>query len=301
MSAKSTVGAVIETIAATENHMRHEYSGDWDATLETVHPEGRYAIAQPGFSKVISGHAGVAAHYHSMEGVVVPHASRLVAQIATDWYMFFENFPTRVHVDSGEWRISHTATLAPTAPPLIKGEMLWERDPDAGDAAPDASVQSLLIHERFLDALRDGDGGALSAIIDRDAIWAERDYLSDSPEQPMLDLRGAAAAVDYCLAWRAGYAPERVSILNRIATSWYVFAEELWIVAPSEAGGPRRQLRKATIYPVTPAGTLKGAIGWGSDLCLAVEAAVDASFGAAFWEGQVVDHTPDPLLRGRAR
>jgi len=298
MSAKSTVQAVIETIAATENHIRQEYSGDWDATLETVHPEARYALAQPGFSKAISGHAGVAAHYHSMEGVVVPHASRLVA---TDWYMFFENFPTRVHVASGEWRISHTATLAPTAPPLIMGEMLWEREPDAVDAAPDASVRSLMIHERFLDAVRDGDRGALSAMIDPDAIWAERDYLSDLPKQPVLDLRGAAAAVDYCRAWRAAFAPERVSILNRIATSWYVFAEELWIVAPAVAGGQRRQFRKATIYPITPAGAIKGAIGWGTDLSPAEEPAADASFGAAFWEGQVVDHKPDPLLRGRTR
>ena len=70
--------------------LRHEYSGDWDATLETVHPDARYAVAQPGYSKSITGHAGVTDHYRSVEGVVIPHASRLVAQIATDWYMFFD-------------------------------------------------------------------------------------------------------------------------------------------------------------------------------------------------------------------
>jgi hypothetical protein len=301
MSERSTVDAVIETIAATERHMLHEYSGDWDATLETVHPDARYALAQPGFSKVVSGHAGVAAHYHSMEGVVIPHASRLVAQIATDWYMFFENFPTRIDVASGEWRIAHTATLAPVAPPLIKGEMLWEREPDTGDADPQAPVRSLLLHERLIDAMREGDSAALSAMIDRDAIWAERDYLSDVPEQTILDLSGAAAAVDYCRHWHAAYAPERVSILNRIATAWYVFAEELWTVAPAGAGGQRRQFRKATIYAITPAGMIKGAIGWGTDLSPADGAAADASFGAAFWERPAGDHAPDPLLRGRAR
>ena len=301
MSGKSMVDAVIGTIAAAESHMRHEYSGDWDATLATVHPEARYALAQPGFSAVISGRAGVETHYRGLDGWVIPHASRLVTQIATDWYMFMENLPTRVFVGSGEWRIAHTVTLIPAAAPLIKGEMLWEREPDAGPETPEASLRSLELHERFLDAVRDGDDEALAALIDPDAMWAERDYLSDLPDQPMLDLRGAASALDYCRAWRAAYAPERVSILNRIATSWYVFAEELWIVGPASPGGSRRQLRKAAIYPVTSAGRIKGSIGWGADLSAAAQAAANASFGAAFWEGAVVDHTPDPRLRGRSR
>jgi hypothetical protein len=301
MSESSTVEAVIQSIAATERHIRHEYSGDWDATLETVHPEARYALAQPGFSKVIGGHAGVATHYRGMEEYAIPHASRLVAQIATDWYMFFENFPTRIHTASGEWRIAHTATLAPVTGRHIKGEMLWEREPDAGPAEPDAAVRSLRTHERLLDALREGDAGTLLELIDPEALWAERDYLSPLPDQPILDLNGAAAAVDYCRRWQAANAPERVSILNRIATDWYVFAEELWIVAPETPGGPRRQFRKALIYPITPEGKIKAAMGWGTDPIPAEGAAADASFGAAFWERPPGEHTPDPLLRGRAR
>jgi hypothetical protein len=300
MSADPTADAVIETIAATERHMRNEYLADWDATLATVHPEARYALALPGFSKVVNGHPGVAAHYHAMESVAIPQASRIVAQVATDWYMFFENFPTRIDVASGEYRLRHTATLAPVAPPLLVGEMLWERAPESPPAEPDAAVRTLRLHERYLDALREGDGATLSALIDPDALWAERDYVSEAPAQPILDLHGQAAAVDHCRRWQAACAPERVSILNRLATSWYVFAEELWIVAPAVGGGPRRQFRKAVIYPVTPEGRIRGAIGWGTDLSPAEGLAAASSFGAGFWERQA-EPTPDPLLRGRAR
>jgi hypothetical protein len=301
MSAKSPAEAVVQAIIAAESHIRLEYSGDWDATLETVHEHACYALAQPGHSAVLSGHRAVSDHYRGLDGIVTPQASRIVAQVATDWYMFFENFPTRIDEASGEWRTVHTATLAPVVPPLIQGEMLWEREPGPLDPDPQASVRSVRIHERFLDAVRDGDAAALSSLIAPDAFWAERDYLSEAAEPGVLNLKDGAAAADYCRRWRAAFAPERVSILNRVATSWYVFAEELWVVAPGGAGGQRRQFRKATIYPISAAGTIRGAIGWGTELSPAEGAAADESVGRAFWERLVPGHGPDPLLRGRAR
>jgi hypothetical protein len=299
MPTHSPVDDVIESIAATERHLIHEYAADWDATLETVHPNARYALAQPGFSKVINGHAGIDTHYRSMESVTIPHASRLVAHIATDWYMFFENFPTRIDVASGEWRIVHTATLAPIAAPHIIGEMLWEREPQTQPDAPDAGVASLRVHEQLLEAMREGDAAALTSLIDPEALWAERDYVSEAKEQPVLDLHGAAAAVDHLRRWQAAWRPERVSVLNRIATAWYVFAEELWIVVGP--GGERRQLRKANIYPLTPAGKVRGAIGWGTDMTPASGPGATASYGKGFWERPPGDFTPDPLLRSRTR
>ena len=55
---------------------------------------------------------------------------------------------------------------------------------------------------------------------------------SDAEGGAILELRGSAAAVDHLAQWHARYRPERVSVLNRQATDWYVFAEELWTVRP---------------------------------------------------------------------
>jgi hypothetical protein len=292
----TTSDAILDSITIAERHMRHEYEGDWEATLDTVDADARYALAQPGFAKVINGHQGISDLYHGMKTVSVPQASRVVAQLATDWYYFFENFPTRLDVQSGEKRTVHTATLAPRKGGKLVGEFLWERNV-AGAEASDAGVDSLRTHERLLEALRAGDAAALSEVIAPDALWAERDYVSDAAAPEILELNGAAAAIDYCRRWHAAQPPQGVSILNRLARSWYVFAEELWTVAP--AGGPPLQVRKAVIYPLAADGRIKGALGWGCDPAPAE--GPSANVGTAFWERVMDGDTADPKLRGRQR
>lgn len=301
MPSADHVEAVQANIKAAEDHVRSEYVRDLAGTMATVGVRPHYALtAQPRVVGVISGRDGVAAFYEMAHKVAIPQASRFVSQIATDWYMFVENVPTRTWVADGSLRTAHTATLFVTASDGLTGEFVWERppvDPVAKDAGslPLGAVRSVTLHEALLAAIGDGDGTALAGLLTPNCTWAERDYLGDAEGGEILELRGESAASDHLLRWHERYRPERVSVLNRQATDWYVFAEELWIVR--DAGGQRRQFRKAVIYAVDAAGRIESAVGFGTDLEQA-SALADLSLGQAFWPasaGSQRTRAPSPL------
>jgi len=212
-----------------------------------------------------------------------------------------ENMPTRTWVADGSLRTAHTATLLVTGSDGVKGEFIWERPPsqgtaEAGTASPPmGSLRSVSLHEQLLGAVCNDDTAALRSLLDGECTWAERNYLSDAEGGAILELHGEAAAIDYLAAWHQRYRPERVSVLNRQATDWYVFAEELWIVRPDDDG--RRQFRKAVIYPVDDAGRIRGAIGFGTDLEV-TSSMVDHCVGQAFWpKTDTARNTASPLQR----
>lgn len=287
MKTADCVDAVLRSIESAERHIGSEYVHNLAGTMATVGALPHYAVtAEPGVVGVISGRDGVATFYEAAHDYAIPEASRFLTQIASDWYMFVENMPTRKWVADGSLRTAHTATLLVTGSDGIRGEFIWER-PTSGSSAsaghaslPMGSLRSIDLHEQFLAAVCDGDTDTLGPLLDPDCTWAERDYLSDAEGGAMLDLHGAAAAAEYISGWCDRFRPERVSILNRQATDWYVFAEELWIVRPDE--GKRQQVRKAVIYPVTETGRIGGAIGFGTGPGAASSLA-DLCVGQAFW------------------
>jgi hypothetical protein len=279
--------AVLHSIHACEAHIRSEYVHDLAGTMATVSARPHYAVtAAPGVVSVISGREGVAALYEAAHHSAVPEASRFVSQIASDWYMFVENVPTRKWVPDGSLRTVHTATLLVTDGEGVKGEFVWERPscetaPAAAQPAlPLGPLRSVGLHERLLGAICEGDRDSLVSLLDPGCTWAERDYDDDVEGGAILELRGAAAAAEHLATWHARQRPERVVVVNRQATDWYVFAEELWILRPED--GSRRQCRKAVIYPVSPAGRVQGAIGFGAD-AEAPSAFSDIAIGQAFW------------------
>jgi hypothetical protein len=284
MKADDRVDAVLKSIGTAEAHVRSEYVRDLAGTMATVGAVPHYALtAQPGVVSVISGREGVARFYDAAHKVAVPQASRFLTQIATEWYMFVENMPTRTWIADGSLRTVHTGTLLITDSDGIKCEFVWERPPAEAPTAgplPMDQFRSVSLHEEFLAATCGGDRAAIAAVLDPDCRWGERDYLSKADGGAILDLHGASAAVDHLAQWHARYAPERVSVLNRQATDWFVFAEELWTVRPD--GGEPRQIRKAVIYPIGTDGKLRGAIGYGTDPTVP-SALTDGSFGQAFW------------------
>jgi hypothetical protein len=297
METNPGVEAVLRNIAAAEAHVGSEYVYDLAGTMATVGASPHYAVtAEPGVIGVISGRDGVSAFYENAHKYAVPQASRFLTQIAGDWFLFVENMPTRRWVADSSLRTVHTATLLVTGRDGVLGEFIWERP--AGQAAaadallPLGQFRSVSRHEEFLAAVCAGDRTSIEALLDPASTWAERDYLSEAEGGAILELRGAAAAANHLAQWHARYRPERVSILNRHATDWYVFAEELWVVRPE--GGERRQLRKAVIYPVGAIGKLQGVVGFGTDPEPASSLA-DRSLGQAFWPAD--DKEPSPRNR----
>lgn len=290
MKADDRVDAVLRSIGTAEAHVRSEYVRDLAGTMATVGAVPHYALtAQPGVVSVISGREGVAGFYDAAHQVAVPQASRFLTQIASDWYMFVENMPTRTWIADGSLRTVHTVTLLINDSDGIKCEFVWERppaEPATAGPLPIDRFRSVSLHEEFLVATCSGDRAAITAVLDPDCRWAERDYLSSADGGAILDLQGARAAADHLALWHERYQPERVSVLNRQATDWYVFAEELWTVRPD--GGERRQIRKAMIYGVSADGKLRAAIGYGTDPATPSPLA-DGSFGQAFWPEAAAD------------
>ncbi len=281
MSKPSHVEAVLQSLKTSEGHVNAEYVDDLTGTLASVSREPRYAMMpEPGRVAVITDNDGVVKFYNDSREAFTPGASRMVAQIATDWYVFYENVPTRLTKADGKVHTLHTTTLFPKAPDGIRGEILWERYVTSeapsgllqleGAAAhvPGVKVRNLDVHEQFLGALVRGDRERIAALLDDNCIWAVRSYLPDAAAKPMATAQGAREALSLIDRWLAAYTLERVSVLNRLVTEWYVFAEELLVVGEKGGRGRprRRQYRKASFYPISPAGRIQGELGYGTDL-----------------------------------
>lgn len=298
--------AVLQSLRTAEGHVHAEYLEDLSGTLASVSREPRYAMMpEPGRVAVICDNEGVVKFYNDSRRNFIPGASRMVAQVATDWYVFFENVPTRVSAVDGRINTIHTTTLFPKAPDGIRGEFLWERyvttDAPAGLPAlegaaphvPAMTVRNLGIHEQYLDALCKGERGRIAAMLDEKCICAVRNYLPDTPNAPnaanapMATAQGARESMALLDRWLDAWAVERVCILNRLATDWYVFAEELLVVSAKRGPdrGLRRQYRKATVYPINPAGRIQGELGYGTDL-EAPSASADHTLGMAYFVGK---------------
>jgi hypothetical protein len=200
--------------------------------------------------------------------------------------MFVENMPTRRWIADDSLRTVHTATLLITDGDGISGEFVWERPANeamassAAASLPVGSLQSICLHEEFLAAVSNGQTDKIGSLLEPNCTWAERDYLSDADGGAILNLRGSAAISSHLSKWRDRYDPVQVSVLNRQATDWYNFAEELWIVRTEK--GERRQFRKALIYAISPAGKIQSAIGYGTDLQTPT-ALAGLCLGQAFW------------------
>jgi hypothetical protein len=301
MPTVNCVEAVQRSVNTAEAHIRSEYVRDLAGTMATVSAGPNYAVtAEPGVVSVISGRDGVSAFYEAAHKFAVPQASRFLTQIATDWYMFVENMPTRRWIADDSLRTVHTATLLITDGDGISGEFVWERPANEAMASPAAaslpmgSLQSICLHEEFLAAVFNGQPDNIGSLLEPNCTWAERDYLSDADGGAILNLRGNAATSSHLAKWRDRYDPVQVSVLNRQATDWYNFAEELWVVRTDK--GERRQFRKALIYAISPAGKIQSAIGYGTDLQTPT-ALAGLCLGQAFWPASHTSENSSLQLR----
>lgn len=304
------VEAVLGSLRTAERHVDSEYIDDHDETLNSVSREPCYGMmSEPGVVKVVNDSAGVAQFYEDARAAFLPGASRIVAQIATDWYVFLENVPTRLNAQTGVPRSLHTATLFPKAPDGIRGEFLWERStgeaqntkPLEGQsgALPLGGVRNLSIHEELLGKLCAGNLSGIVSMYDEKCICAVRDYVTDGRPRSMLKLQGEADVEGAYGRWLSEFTLERVSVLNRLVTDWYVFAEELLIVR-RRGSDARLQYRKASIYPITPDGKIQGEIGFGTDIALASPSS-GQTLGAAFYVREDPAKPSDPTLVRRSK
>jgi hypothetical protein len=237
--------------------------------------------------------------YKASVQLAAPQGSRLLSQLATDWYVFVDNVPTRLWIEGDSLLTVQTVTMFLTDDENgLTGEYAWQRmyapPPTTRDGTiplPERELRNLEMHQALLDARCTGDTAALADLLDQNCIWAQRNYLSDVEGGEMTNLRGSAAAAGHVAQWHKAFNPEHVSILNRRVSDWYVFSEELWIVRPE--GGERRQYRMAAVYPVNEGGVFEGALGFGKGI-EGLSPSAGSRMGLSFYPAGV---TADPDCR----
>ena len=273
MQSGQPVEAILQSIAKAERHMRSEYGTKMVGVMDTIGAHPHFAMPQrPGEVTVISGRDAVDTMYQGSVELAAPQGSRLLSQLATDWYMFVDNVPTRLWIEGGQLVTVQTVAMFVTDDTNgLTGEYAWQRqypsETGAADGAgvplPERELRNLEAHQALLDAQCAGDAEALAALLDPGCIWAQRDYLSDAAGGALTNLRGADAVGGHVAQWHKAIQPEHVSIINRRVTDWYVFSEELWVARSH--GGERRQYRTATVLPINRAGKFEALLGFGRD------------------------------------
>lgn len=279
MSVNAPLDAVVHSIVTAERHIETEFREDLPATLASVSGRPRYAMTpKPGQLDVVTTPEGVRDFYEGSRSTFQPMATRHRLQIATDWYVFYEGVPSRLRRDTGQEYTINTVVLFPATEDGIVGEFLWERYDEAAQPAgqvdngpayelPLGAVRSLRLHESYLAGLRAADIEGVRELLAEDCLWATRNYLDSTDNDPMVRAEGRIATLEHLTRWTGDHEIVDVSVINRYAADWYVFAEELYTVRTRSGpdAGVEQEYRLASVYPVTGDGLLQGLLGYGTD------------------------------------
>jgi hypothetical protein len=278
----SYIDAVLGSCETALGHLVTEYVDDLESTLATVTARPTYAfMPEPGTMTVITDPDEVRQFYIDSRKEFKPAVSRVMTHIATDWYEFLENVPTRYDLIGSRDSTLNTVVLFPNAGDGIQGEFLWERAP-ADDPAPlpvpeelnptgvipTVRLRNAKMHERYLDTLSAGRIDDVVTLLSRDSLWAVRSYAPDAGPAPMIKAEGREQVREVLEAWSALFEVERAAVTTRLATEWYVFADELYTVKLKTGPqvGQRREFRQAVIYPLNRDGLIQGALGYGTEM-----------------------------------
>jgi hypothetical protein len=249
-------------------HIAAETSTDVDAICETVSPDVFFALPvrtrrgqELGEGSVLVDAGQVRSYYAGRSGSYVVRGSAQLKSITTEWYVFNETAATllgtgrvgEVDADGLEW-VVRSIVLFPTAEDGIRGEICATRHPmddvlrgvaaDGGD-----ELANGMLLDRVSLAARAGEWDTVRAAM------ADGHTLAVRSEGRVMTASGAdasAAALEELLG-----GADDLTLLDRVATDWYVFAEYLV--------GARR--RVALVQPIEE-GRIIGTYGYGVALGL---------------------------------
>jgi hypothetical protein len=272
------VGDRGRALDAVRAHIAAEVDTRTDVIMSTVSADPWFPLPDrlpTGLTlSVVEGTTDVTAYYAERSEGYVVLASNQLKQLVAEWYVFNESAATlrqtgpigTVPAGDAEF-VVQSAVLFPTAADGIRGEIALTRYPfedvitgrvsappaPTGPRAylPVAELEHSALLDRLLDGLRAGD---VRALVTPDHHLAVR-----------VDGAGAAARFECHDGTDAGEAlvtlfagARDVTVLGRVTTDWYVFAEYLAVF------GAGRLRRLVAIHPVRD-GKLEGTFGYGVD------------------------------------
>ena len=229
---------------------------------------------------VVEGTADVTAYYaERSEGYVVLGSNQL-KQLVADWYVFNESAATlrqtgaigTVPAGDAEF-VVQSAVLFPTAADGIRGEIALTRYPfddvitgrvpapatPTGRLAylPIAELEHSALLDRFLEGLRTGD---VRALVSPDHQLAVR--IDGAGPAARFECHDGTASAEALVTLFAG--TRDITVLGRVTTEWYVFAEYLAVFDAATAAEGGRLRRLVAVHPVR-GGKFEGTFGYGLD------------------------------------
>jgi len=292
MSLTTTVQDWMRDVGDRENsativraHVAAETSTDVDNICATISHDVYFGVPvrtregqELRDGSVLTTYDQVRGYYEGRSGSYVVIDSAQIKSIATDWYLFNETAATLrgtgmvngLDATGKEW-IVNSAVLFPSAPDGIRGEICITRYPmddivaeTVRVAAPPSGRQTWMplremelgsLLDRFILAVRDGEWTEVRRHLSGGHTLAVR--LDDvKGTQQVFTASDGDAAHDALQKMFEGAAD--LTLLNRIASEWYVFAEYLVRLD----GGGRRRL--ALTHSVEE-GKFTGTFGYGRD------------------------------------
>jgi hypothetical protein len=265
-------GRALDVVRA---HIAAEVDTRTDVIMSTVSTDPWFPVADrlaTGLAlTVVEGTADVTAYYAGRSDGYVVLGSNQLKQLVADWYVFNESAATlrqtgaigSLPAGDAEF-VVQSAVLFPTTDDGIRGEIALTRYPFedviAGRvSAPTAPKSYLPVgdveHSALLDPLLDGlRAGDVSSLVTPDHQLAVRIDGAGTTER-FVGRDGAQSAE----ALGTLFAGARdITVLGRVATDWYVFAEYLAVF------GDERLRRVVAVHAVRDR-KLEGTFGYGVD------------------------------------
>jgi ketosteroid isomerase-like protein len=240
-------------------HIYSEYTQDPSTIAETLATGvplawtlARPSDADGGAFRFLAGTTKdeVRQQYERLRKELEIHGWEPLLEIRTGWYTMSQGISTLKLVPSGQTTKGETVVMFPVGTDGILGELQVAtvgrlpdgRAPVDADRLPLRRMAVLAEHDAYIAALRAED---VDRIVDShvpDAAIAIRSYLTDASS--LLNVNGSAAIRAYYRELFSRYRVLDVQLVNRVAETWYVFAELHWTV--EERSGPGRTLEFCT-------------------------------------------------------
>jgi hypothetical protein len=240
-------------------HIFAEFSQDPDqiaATLATDAPIAwalaRESSADGGAYRFLTGTTidEVRGQYQTLRKELEIHGWEPLLEIRGGWYTMSQGISTLRVAATGQMHKGETVVMFPVGTDGILGELQVGtvgrlpdgRAPVDEDRLPLRRMAVLAEHDQYIEALRTEDVDYIVGAHFDDAAIAIRSYLAD--ESSLLNVAGADAIRAHYTQLFQRYRVLDVQLVNRVAETWYVFAELHWTV--EERGGSGRTVEFCT-------------------------------------------------------
>jgi hypothetical protein len=269
-------------------HVRSEFTQDVPTVLDTLQTGGPYTWTLPnnGFipgSDDLQYYSAttldeIRATYENMRNFVEVWDWVATTEIRGGWYTITHGVSKLRDVVKDEHLSLESITMFPVGTDGILGEVQigdlgvarenrWPEVPsEPGEVPlPIKRLEVLNLHEALVAALRAEDVDGILATMRADVATAIRSYVTD--EYTVVNAKGPDELADYYRALFARFKINGIELVNRIAESWFLFAELHWVVEhrEGERAGEVVEFCTADLSPIDPDGKFWVRTGAGTD------------------------------------